>query len=410
MRTRDSSRTIIWGNWADDSVVVGLDTSLITVDTIYSYNQFWTLTGDVVVQPPYHYDLQIPFSDMDRAHFRFYGIGDPLAPNRIYYTPVDTVSWYVYDYFEIEPGADKFIALEQLNDVLYAFKHRTIWFLAGYAAEVETMWGRLTDSEVEVRQLSSHFGALSREAVCKYLEAIYFMSSHGKVMVIDGQGLRELSLPIENRIDTLFPEFSDLVDHAHLVGVDDCIKLTNDSSGKVLSFHIPSGTWVREKFTGFVPERAFIYDSTDGGTEYSEIHWGQGTGHFRRQYDDTRFDAAGLFEWAAEFPVNGDGFGLWNIQQLSLRQEARSLWWLRYTIYDSDGDSLASDSIYQGIGGNPFLRWHTLEHDAVMYPFLRLWGKTGENTGGGDPQTISNLFEIDNVTIMVRSAGLNEVK
>lgn len=417
MRTRDSARTIIWGNWQDDSVSLGLDTSLITVDTIYSYNQFWTVTGDVVMQPPYHYDLQIPFSDMEYAHFRFYGIGDPLCPNCIYYTPIDTISWSSLDYFEIEPGGDEFVAIEELHGTLYALKRESIWYLAGYDAEMETMWGRVIGTTVEVRELTSAYGAVSRENVCKYKDAIYFLTPQGEVMTIDGQGLRELSGPIQNWIDTLFKatqeaggssmyaDFAAFKEYANLFCADDQLKLVNDSSGKLLSYHIPSGTWGEQKYTDFIPTRMFEYDSTEGLTGV-ELYFAEGTGNFKQEYPyGYDVDAAGGFEWAAEFSMPGNGRDFFSINQIMLRQEPRSLWWERYTIYDSDGDSLVSDSIYQYTNNDRFLKWDLHKHGLTMYPSIRLWGKTGEMTGGGDPQSILNRFEIESIIFKIENHG-----
>jgi hypothetical protein len=421
MRTRDSARTIIWGNWQDDSVSLGLDTSLITVDTIYSYNQFWTVTGDVVVQPPYHYDLQIPFSQMRYAHFRFYGIGDPLCPNCIYFTPVDTIAWQypLDDHFEIEPGGDEFVALEELHGTLYAFKHNSIWYLAGYDAEMETMWGRVIGTTVEVRELTSALGAVSRENVVKYKDAIYFLTPQGVVMTIDGEGLRELSTPVQNWIDTLFKatkragasdmyaDYAAFKEYAHLFCADDQLKLINDSSGKLLSYHIPSQTWGEQKYTSFIPTRMFEYDSTHGliGTNV-ELYFAEGTGNFKQEYPyGYDYDQGGNFEWAAEFSMPGNGLDFFSIDRIMLRQEPRSSWMLRYTIYDSDGDNLVSDSIYQYVDHYRFLRWDLREHDLTMYPSIRLWGKVDPNYGDEPPIVFYNRFEIESIIFTIRNQG-----
>lgn len=418
IRTNDSARTIIWGNWTDASVATLLDTSTITVDTIYDYQLFVNAAGNSIMRPPYCYDLQIPFSDMEYAHFRFYGIGDPLGPNNIYFTPVDTISWYPLDYFEIEPGVDEFVALEELYGTLYAFKHNSIWFIAGFDAELETPWGKIIDTDVEVRQLTSKYGAVSRENVCKYNDAIYFLTPKGEVMVIDEQGLGELSTPIQNWIDTLFKATSvsgvmqaDYVafdKYAHLFVADEQVKIINDSSGRLMSFHIPSQTWGEQEYTSFIPTRMFKYDSTEGlvGTDV-ELYFAEGTGYFKQEYPTGHTsDAAGNFEWAAEFSMPGDGVNFFSINQINLRHEPRSLWWLRYSIYDSNGDSLIAGSVYQYGDHYRFIRWDMLPHDLTMYPSIRLWGKSGETTGGGEPQPIPNLFEIESIIFTIRNQGL----
>ena len=268
------------------------------------------------------------------------------------------------------------------------------------------MWGRIVGSDVEVRQLTSKFGAVSRETVVKYDDAIYFMTTLGEIMVLDGSGIRNISELVQNRLDTMFVDYIDMQRHANLVGVDDAIKLVHDSTELVLSMDIPSQTWGHEIFRDFAPTRMFVYDSTRGSGDVSEVLFEDGTDYFRRQYrNGSRGDQSGSFAWAAEFSIPGDGLNAYDVRRLNFRMEPRSSWKLRYTIYDGDGDSLVSDSIYQTssafYANNRFLRWSVKPHDAIMFPFVRLWGAIDPNTGGEPPVIYNNLFDIETIIFTV---------
>lgn len=403
-RTNDSARTAVLGNWEDTTVTIGLDTSTITTDTLYEYQLFVGASGAVIQRPPYNYDLQIPFTQMRLGgDGRFYGIGDPACPTCVYYTPPDTIAWNPIDYFELGlPGGDEFVAMEELHGTIYLLAHKSFWYIPGFEAEIETPYGRIIDPNADAWKMAE-VGAVSRETVVKYEDAIYFLTTKREVMVFDGE-LRELSVLIEDRIDSIFVDYDAMVNYGHLVGQYDAIKLSNDSTGEVLSIDIRTETWGHELFTNFTPQRMFIYDSVN--TDVSEICFEVGTDPFLRQYrNGVRNDEGGNIAWAAEFPVVGDGRKIYSVEYLNLRMEPRSNWKLRYTIYDADGDSLVTDSIFQSTAGayanNRFLRWAVNPHVPTMFPFVRLWGAIDPNTGAEPPTVYYNLFDIESITFTV---------
>ncbi len=415
IRISDSARQIIWGNWSDTALVTILDTSKITADTVYDYQLFVDASGTSIMRPPYVYDLQIPFTQMRYAHFRFYGI--PPGSNCIYFTPVDTISWSPFDYFEIEPGADEFVAIEELYGTLYAFKHNSIWFIAGFEAELETPWGRIIDTDVEVRELTSAYGVVSRETVCKYDDAIYFLTPTGKVMVIDDQGLSELSAPIQDRVDSLLSStYKGRGDYGWLYGANDAIKLVNDSTHQALSYHIPTGTWGEEltEPSSFMPIGSFLYDSTEGlgGVGDGRILWTKGTTFFKRQrLYGQQFESSGNYAWQAEFVLPGDGVNLWSITGMKFLVYPFTNMRLRYTIYDGFGDSLVADSlnVYDLHAYDSAwlpLNWHMKEHQPVTCPVIRLWTPPDclwDTTLAG--AVIPNRFEIESIIFTIRNHG-----
>jgi hypothetical protein len=285
--------------------------------------------------------------------------------------------------------------------------------LPGFDAEIETPWGRIVDADVQIRELTSAYGAISRETVCKYGDVIYFLTSRGKIRALDGGRAIDISFPVENRVDSLFADREAMSTYAHLVGLDNTIKLTHDSSGAVLSMHIPTQTWGEEDFAAFTPERMFVYDSIDGVTDRSEIAFGEGGGKFHRQYrDGTQIDDGGNTEFAAEFPtVFEGGSNLYTVQRIDLRQEARTNFGLRYNIYDSDGDSLLTDLELIAAGTSKSLSWHVGDHTWAKYPFVRLWSIAGGSTGSGEGEVFyTNTFDIESIVFAIRYMGRIEVE
>jgi len=285
-------------------------------------------------------------------------------------------------------------------------------FIPGFEAEIETPFGRIVDPNAVVWQISEQYGAVSRASVVKYNDAIYFLTSKKKIMVFDGE-LREISIPVEDRIDSMFADYDAMVNYARLVGQYDALKLTNDSTGDVLSLDLPSQKWGHEEFTLFTPERMFIYDSVNSAV--SEISFADGIGPFLRQYrDGTRNDQAGKISWAAEIPIPGDGLNMYSVNRLNFRMKPRSAWFLRFTVYDADGDSLLSDSILSTTAAfyknRRFLRWSLGLHDPTMYPFVRLWGKVDDNIGDEPPIVVTNLFDIESIVFTVEKTADFEIQ
>jgi hypothetical protein len=206
LRAWDGTATL--GNWNDDSVAVGLDTSYITTQQYYTYQMLRNGLGKVKVLPPYSYDLRIPLSDIEYLAGRFWGIGDPDNPNRIYYSETDWLqaglnifSWYPLAFVEVqELGSDEFLALERAegfgDDMLYAFAHNSIWLIDDQG-----------NYEAILPPSGTSVGAVSAETVVKNGGIVYFISPDMKVWALSGTQLGQISQPVDNYVESVFVSY-----------------------------------------------------------------------------------------------------------------------------------------------------------------------------------------------------------
>lgn len=419
MRTGDSANAIIWGNWTDVQVNTGLDTSLITVDTIYEYQVFSNISGDPIIRPPYNYDNQIPFSDIDKFGGRFWGIGDPVCPSCVYFTAYDTVwNWYMANSFVLGSGVnDELVALEHLGNVLYAFKHNSIWVITSSDVEYNLLFEQMTNKT----------GAVSRETVVKVGDDIFFLAPDLAVYRLGPSGLSDppISEPVRDWIhDSLFDaSYATAYAYARLYKLGNAIKVQNDSTGEMFSFDYKMNTWGREAYpNAYYPRGSFQYDSTANIRGFGEIY-------------DLLFvsDSVKAFQyqkllnvpnegftpgWTATFGGFGDGVGLWTIVQIGghLRGAYRSLLrtQLYYTIYDASYESLCSDSVKVfNVTANPGdetsdFWFDVIPHGPCKYPLVSLWTRDGiYSTTYADT---NNYFFIDNAVVMKRYSGKNEAQ
>lgn len=417
MRTGDSANAIVWGNWTDVQVTTGLDTSTITVDTIYEYQVFTNISGDPIVRPPYNYDNQIPFSDIDKFGGRFWGIGDPVCPSCVYYSGYDTVwNWYMTDPFVLGSGVnDELVALEHLGNTLYAFKHNSIWAIRGSDVEYNLMFEQMTNAT----------GAVKRETVVKHNDIVYFLSPELRVYELSGGGLKEISQPIEDRIDSIFKssvvaaatwgaDYQAAMDDARMFIFGDAVKLLNDSSGNMLSYHVPTGTWWPEYYTSYIPLGSFKYDSTEGlaGHGAGDILFNHSSGSFRHEYPHKyTVDYPSNFTYEAEMAVGGDGINLYTVDQIIFNVYPLSYNYLRYNVYNETGDSLCSSSYAMTTDSSGVYVWDVRPHTPCVYPRVKFWAKTGETYGaGGDPPAVNNEIEFEGFRFILRNHGRKDAR
>ena len=415
MRTRDSARTIIWGNWTDAQVSTGLDTSLILTNVVYDYQVVSNISGDPIVLPPYNYDNQIVFSDIETWADRFWGIGDPQFPSRLYYSEIAKIwSWNPLASFPLDEGVnDELVALEVVGGQLVAFKHNSIWSFSGGDAEYNFQFDPLTRST----------GAVSRETVIKHGDVVYFLSPELRVYVLSGGGLKEISQPIEDWIDSTFKasrlgavtvaDYLAAMNYAQMFILGDAVKLLNDSSGYMMSYHVPTGTWWREIYKShtatYIPLGSFRYDSTENlaGLGSNDKLFNHSSGAFREEYPHKLLtDKAGTFAWEAEMSAGGDGINLYTVDQIVLNLYSRHYNYLRYNIYDETGDSLCTDNLALTSDSSGIYIWDVVPHAPCVYPRVKFWAKTGETYGaGGDPPAVPNLVEFEDIRFILRNHG-----
>ena len=411
--------TVVLGNWNDDSVAVGLDTSYITTQQYYTH-QMLRESGVVKILPLYNYDCRIPFSDIEYMAGQFWGIGDPDYPNRIYYSGYDwpgmnIFSWYPLDFVQIqEIGNDELVKIERAEgfgvDALYIFAHNSIWLL---------------NTSGDYQAISTRIGVASQETVVKYGEDVYFLSPNLRIYVITGGQLQEISQPVENFVDSVFVDwpvygYQGFYVWGHTLG--DYVRWFNDTTGMGLSFNTKSGTWSLERYGSgaYVPRGSFVYDTMRSGgisvmmTSDVELLYMDSVVKFKKHVvGQTGTDQGSIIsEKAIEFhyqtPYMGDGLREWQVQEIALSIQPNTYdGIIRYEVYNEYGDSLCSDTFVYSFSSD-------ILHYRLHAPYnighrlsVRIFSNDTVKTGA---ILQIHSYEIVDLTVKVRDMGVDNVR
>jgi len=349
-----------WPGWvSDDSLANGVDT-VDAYDLVIhrNYDILRDDDGEVVIRPPFISSCEIPFSDVEEANYRLWGIGDPLYPSRLYYSEFNQIyDWSPVNYLEF--GKDKLVALKKLPygdaEVLLVFGYNTVYIIGGEDVEY--------DASVNV--LTSKCGAVSRRTVISTEDEIFFMSPNMKIYSTKGGVPEIISNTIENYIDTIFTNYDSAKINARTFRTTDKIIFFALDEKKGLAFDLLSRTWDIETYSdSMLPVGSFRHDTTSQ-TGYSELdYWifqadsdtilgvPYGKRFIRDAPEaeaDTYHTSAGASSHVVPFAYQtkfyGDGQWLYEIQKLQFTAKGDSLRYVYLTVYDENEDSLLVDSV-----------------------------------------------------------------
>ena len=308
--------------------------------------------GTTIIRPPFLFGNQVYYSDIEYANGRLWGIGDELFPQRLYYSAFDRMdNWSPLEYISIsEDDNDELVAIEALSagdlDILYAFKHNSIYQILGEDVEFDAFLSTVTRSN----------GALDRFSIIKYQNAVYWLSPNMKIYKISNRELREISQPIENYIDSIFTSYTAARDSVRTYVLTDKIGWGHIGSKEALVFHVPSQTWAIEAYTSnFIPYGSFTYDTTQNRSGFgnnTQIVFRSDTAMpFVFEIDttvDTSLDAGdsmSVFDWNYQTPFIGGEDNIWQIPYVNFTATAQDSTYMVLTVFNEDGDSLVVDSI-----------------------------------------------------------------
>lgn len=421
-------------SWWDSTVVGGLDSSDISTDTIYKYQILRNDLGDgsysVKVLPPYNFDCQIPFSDIEYFYGQFWGIGDPDYPSRIYWSQFDwptmnIFSWPPLWFTQIrELGNDALIAIELAEgygyDAIYLLAHNSIW---------------LMDEEGSYQAISTRLGAASRETVVKHGDSVYFLSPNLRIYVLAGTQVTEISQGIDNFVESVFVDWQEWYGYqgfyasGHTLG--DYVRWFNDTTGMGLSFNTRSHVWTLERYGSgaYVPRGSFAYDTMHSSgvsivmTSDVELLYTDSTVSLRKADPTAYYDVAGsgatnFLERAIQFaywtPQLGDENSYHQIQEFDLTLDIVSPGAFHYTIYNKDNDSLCGDSVSLLYNDTTvYLRIHP-PYNNCLRPSLKIYTNDTDTltTGGAEPQWVQyyHNFNVKDMTVKVRDMGVGNVQ
>lgn len=360
--------------WISDSqLVLGFDSIKTSgADYIYYDNDiFRDDNGDVVILPPYRWGCEFNFSDMEYANGRMWGIGDPVYPNRLYYSDLlDYTNWEVDSYFEIptRPG-DRLVGLKALpagnSEVLYVFRHHDVWQVTGYDAE----------NDLTISLYSNTGGAIKREAIVESNNQIYYMSPNFKVWKIPDNV--NVSVKVEDWIDSLFSSYKEAYRDLFAFNLTDKIVWYDTSDQQAMVYHEKAGVWTIETYeNSYRPIGSFLYDTTIGNPAYVSGHRAMDYNIYgfpdyswwtyqsdagdqfvkeiasRTTQDTLNTDAPGALDYFPSLtywtPWIGDGMSLWEILKVRMTVTATSETSLELTVFNQNLDTLTIDTVFFG--------------------------------------------------------------
>jgi hypothetical protein len=420
LQIRAFDGTVTLGNWNDDSVLVGLDTSYITTQQYYSHQMLHKIL------PPYNYDCRIPFSDIEYIAGQFWGIGDPDYPNRIYFSEYDwpgmnIFSWYPLDFIQIrELGNDELIAIERAEgfgaDALYLLAHNSIW---------------LMDDNGTYQAISTRVGAASRETVVKHGEGIYFLSPNLRFYALTGGQLQEISQPVENYVESVFVDwniygYQGFYAWGHTFG--DYVRWFNDTTGMGLSVNTKSGAWTLERYGSgaYVPRRSFSYDTLRSVgasvvmTSDVELLYTDDTISLRKADPTAVYDVADgdrlnrAIQSAYWTPHMTDGSRYQQVSEIDLTLNLRSPSALHYAVYNQYGDSLCGDSVYVSRSDTVVHLQIHVPYNNSLRPSVKIYSNDTDSLwiagGNGHWAFVYHNFGIMDMTVHVQDMGAERVQ
>ena len=345
--------------WADTAVANGLDSADVTGTADYPYNFIRTVLGQILIRPPYVYDNQVQFSDMDYISNRMVGIGDPIEPERLYISEPNTnytnvFNWHPFEYLDINEGVSgALVFIERAEgfgrDALLVGKRNAL-----YIANI--------GEGSSVQLLESNVGAVSRRATVKYGKTIYFLSPNMKIYATHGTTVQSISDPVQNYVDSLFTDGATAAKSCRAFRFGETIKFFDTTSGVGLSFHTERGTWSLETYSNdssYVPVGSFTYDSSTAGIMAGFPE----TILYSKDSDPMKVQGSTVDDWGVytrpvyefQLPFLGDGKSLWSIQKLQMTLENRSTYsFLRYYVINEMHEVILHgvDSLTASADGN----------------------------------------------------------
>lgn len=352
---------IIYLGLIPDTAIIGggVDFDAFGLDTLIGYSKamnVFDISGASLVRPPFENGISIPFTDIEFSNDRYWGIGDSEFLQRLYYSKYNKMGdWNATEFLSLgEEDNDEILRIVSLsstnNDILFALKHNSIFMILGYDAE----------TDLTFIELPNKVGLLDGFSLVEHDNVIYFMSPELKIYTLNESGaVDEISLPIEDRLDSIFTDFRTAVGRIRsfntsfdVIWVD---TTATSSSVDAIKYNIPTNSWNIESYdSSFVPAGSFKYDTTVGRTGFGQFDWfiyqSDSAESFKKPYSETFSDSVlsdiGFpFPMVATFPIEALPKTQWMVTDAFVTASFTTNAYLVARILNQDGDTLTADSI-----------------------------------------------------------------
>lgn len=313
--------------------------------------------GGLLIRPPYEYGCDLSFSSITYANGRMWGVGEPIYPNRAYYSEYDNPRQWdpTSNWIDVaSTDNDELVAVVSVGNApqvpIYLFKHNAIYLLAGYDPEYD----------LSLQQLEYEVGVLSQRAVVTLDNAVYFMAPNMRIYQLVGTQVQHISGPIDDHIDTLFTGYEEASDSVRAFRIKNKCCWYSVASGQSICYDYDARAWSVESYeSGVVPDGGFRYDTTSTLSGFGEGAWhiwqaDSAEAFIVAQNDrvDTSAGAAHFFDAVYESPAIGDGKALWEIKYITL--SARFDDTLSLFVVDRYGTTLTADTVTVAHDGRSF--------------------------------------------------------
>ncbi len=348
---------IILGWMPEDSVATGADIEDMGIDTIVGYTNANWVVGDpdgALIRPPLEDNLDIPFTEVRFSNGRYWGIGDPLFPDRLYYSGFDAVAnWNANNYLSL-PENDEIVRIVPStisgSEVLYVLGHNGISVVSGYDAEYD----------LSITKIETEDGVLDEFSLIEANSIVYYLSPKIRIHSLSGGQPKDISIPIENYLDTLFGNKQQAKDSVRTYRLSEKLCWYSLRESKSICYDLRLGTWSIETYNAnFIPQGSFAYDTLDNQSPYSDdsyyIYQSHQNEAFRIEYNsffDQRVSGipgavvtiAEEYSLVYETPPIGDGQFLYSISHIEISAIGDDGEYYRAYVIDEDGDTLQTDS------------------------------------------------------------------
>lgn len=402
--------------YSDTAVANGLDTADVVCTTAtgsaldYPYHFPRTILGNVIVQPPYIYDNQVPFSDVDYVSSRIVGIGDPIAPERLYYSERNTdytnvFNWHPYNYVDINEGVSgEIVAIERAEgfgqDALYVFKRNAIYLIDFSSGE-------------NIQLIESNVGPVSRNAIVKYGKVVYFLASDMRIYSLYGINVEDISRGVKNYVDSLFENEVSASTYCNAFRLGQSIKFfdTSNYEGAGLSYNTEYRTWSIESYgndSNYVPIGSITYDSSSSGIMSgfpTTVLYSDSSVPLRIEVDTAYDWGTVVFPWSFQLPFVGDGENLWSVAKIQMTINSISSYTKIRTAVYNENHSLRATKIdtLRAIHDGNFT--FDMPDNQGKYLSVKFYFLMTDTYGSEPAVPMRNDIEVKDVRLFLRAMG-----
>jgi hypothetical protein len=370
-------------------------------------NDAYNESGSKIIRKPdASAPCRIPFKDMDYINGRLWGIGDPLYPQRLYYSGYEDMNnWDVNFYLSLDENEnDEIVAIEKIEgpngDHVIAFKHNSIYDASGVDPEYD----------LSINRITSEYGALNRSAVKRVNNDIYFMSTEERIYSLSSRGVEWISFPIQDYVDSLFT--SD--DSIAVFELTDKVIFTARNKTLGVAYNYLSKTWSIESWSfptnsiyiggsirydslqnqrGFGKNSYWVYeDATYNPTNDSDYIWFETSvtaDTVRRDPVGGEAGGANEFPFVYQTPFIQDGESIYQAMWVTVTAKGDSGKTMGCVVVNEEGSVLDSSNV----------TFDNRTHDIYTISF-------DENEGAYLALRFSGrIIEISNIKIKARKVG-----